>query len=156
VGFPYPAFGDMQMRCSSLPVYELRVMIRGDCLLYTCTIGHRLQDGWNCHRESPASKSGHPMRMSAEPITLTFADLRLSCSCQRCRRQKIKCSGSQPCNTCSRRKQSCKFDDRDQKILVTRGYGKHFFVLPTEIITRGIQIHRGSSEKDCLARTWRE
>ncbi|KAE8353459.1 hypothetical protein BDV28DRAFT_157005 [Aspergillus coremiiformis] len=43
-------------------------------------------------------------------------------ACQRCRRQKIKCSGSQPCDTCSKRKLTCVFDDRDQKILVTRGY----------------------------------
>ena len=42
-------------------------------------------------------------------------------SCQRCRRQKIKCSGTQPCDTCSKRKQSCTFDNREQKILVTRG-----------------------------------
>lgn len=42
-------------------------------------------------------------------------------SCVRCRRQKIKCSGSQPCDGCSKRKLSCVFNDRDQKILVTRG-----------------------------------
>ncbi|KNG82690.1 Zn(II)2Cys6 transcription factor [Aspergillus nomiae NRRL 13137] len=47
---------------------------------------------------------------------------RSSNACQRCRRQKIKCSGSQPCDTCSKRKSTCTFDDRDQKILVTRGY----------------------------------
>ncbi|GFF98802.1 uncharacterized transcriptional regulatory protein C3C7.04 [Aspergillus udagawae] len=57
----------------------------------------QLQDGWNCHRESRIKKRSSNA-------------------------QKIKCSGSQPCNTCSRRKQSCKFDDRGQKILVTRGY----------------------------------
>lgn len=43
-------------------------------------------------------------------------------SCTRCRRQKIKCSGSQPCDGCNKRKLTCIFDDRDQKILVTRGY----------------------------------
>lgn len=47
---------------------------------------------------------------------------RSSNACQRCRRQKIKCSGSQPCDSCSKRKLTCTFDDRDQKILVTRGY----------------------------------
>ncbi|KAJ5699073.1 transcriptional regulator family: Fungal Specific TF [Penicillium macrosclerotiorum] len=36
--------------------------------------------------------------------------------------QKIKCSGSQPCDGCNKRKLTCIFDDRDQKILVTRGY----------------------------------
>ncbi|KZL82592.1 c6 transcription factor, partial [Colletotrichum incanum] len=39
-----------------------------------------------------------------------------------CRRQKIKCSGSQPCDACGKRKQSCTFDERDQRIVVTRGY----------------------------------
>ncbi|KAJ0426811.1 fungal-specific transcription factor domain-containing protein [Aspergillus carlsbadensis] len=43
-------------------------------------------------------------------------------ACQRCRKQKIKCSGFQPCNTCHRRKLTCVFDDRDQKVLVTRGF----------------------------------
>ncbi|KAJ5341000.1 hypothetical protein N7541_010124 [Penicillium brevicompactum] len=47
---------------------------------------------------------------------------RSSNACVRCRRQKIKCSGSQPCDGCSKRKLSCVFNDRDQKILVTRGY----------------------------------
>ncbi|KAJ5551501.1 hypothetical protein N7461_006199 [Penicillium sp. DV-2018c] len=47
---------------------------------------------------------------------------RSSNACVRCRRQKIKCSGSQPCDGCSKRKVSCVFNDRDQKILVTRGY----------------------------------
>ncbi|OJD37902.1 zn 2cys6 transcription factor [Diplodia corticola] len=48
---------------------------------------------------------------------------RRSCNaCVRCRRQKIKCSGSRPCDACSKRNLSCDFDERDQKILVTRGY----------------------------------
>ncbi|KAK7416873.1 hypothetical protein QQX98_004931 [Neonectria punicea] len=42
--------------------------------------------------------------------------------CSRCRKQKVKCSGSQPCDACQKRKLSCEFDERDQKILVTRGY----------------------------------
>ncbi|TDZ25306.1 putative transcriptional regulatory protein [Colletotrichum orbiculare MAFF 240422] len=47
---------------------------------------------------------------------------RSSNACVRCRRQKIKCSGSQPCDACGKRKQSCIFDERDQRIVVTRGY----------------------------------
>ncbi|KAL0783327.1 hypothetical protein CaCOL14_001233 [Colletotrichum acutatum] len=47
---------------------------------------------------------------------------RSSNACVRCRRQKIKCSGSQPCDACGKRKQSCTFDERDQRIVVTRGY----------------------------------
>lgn len=42
--------------------------------------------------------------------------------CSRCRKQKIKCSGSRPCDACKKRKLTCEFDERDQKILVTRGY----------------------------------
>ncbi|WQF82117.1 hypothetical protein CDEST_07131 [Colletotrichum destructivum] len=47
---------------------------------------------------------------------------RSSNACVRCRRQKIKCSGSQPCDACGKRRQSCIFDERDQRIVVTRGY----------------------------------
>ncbi|RFU34083.1 hypothetical protein B7463_g2248, partial [Scytalidium lignicola] len=47
---------------------------------------------------------------------------RTSNACTRCRRQKIKCSGSQPCNGCSKRNLTCTFDERDQKVLVSRGY----------------------------------
>ncbi|KAJ5889418.1 hypothetical protein N7504_010228 [Penicillium tannophilum] len=34
----------------------------------------------------------------------------------------IKCSGLQPCDSCNKRKLTCIFDDREQKILVTKGY----------------------------------
>ncbi|KAF1851671.1 Zn(II)2Cys6 transcription factor [Cucurbitaria berberidis CBS 394.84] len=47
---------------------------------------------------------------------------RSSNACLRCRRQKIKCSGQQPCSNCGRRNLTCIFDDRDNKILVTQGY----------------------------------
>ncbi|KAI9897966.1 hypothetical protein N3K66_006326 [Trichothecium roseum] len=43
-------------------------------------------------------------------------------ACTRCRKQKIKCSGIQPCEACKKRRLQCQFDDRDQKILVTKGY----------------------------------
>ncbi|KAJ5092575.1 hypothetical protein NUU61_007445 [Penicillium alfredii] len=43
-------------------------------------------------------------------------------ACTRCRRQKIKCSGTQPCDGCTKRKLTCVFDDSEQKILVTKGY----------------------------------
>ncbi|KAM0351111.1 hypothetical protein ACHAPU_002895 [Fusarium lateritium] len=43
-------------------------------------------------------------------------------ACSRCRKQKIKCSGSHPCDACKKRKLSCEFDQRDQKVLVTRGF----------------------------------
>ncbi|KAF2446560.1 Zn(II)2Cys6 transcription factor [Karstenula rhodostoma CBS 690.94] len=50
------------------------------------------------------------------------ASKRSSNACSRCRRQKIKCSGLQPCVNCTKRSLSCVFDDRDNKVLVTQGY----------------------------------
>ncbi|KAG7106334.1 putative transcriptional regulatory protein C3C7.04 like [Verticillium longisporum] len=47
---------------------------------------------------------------------------RTSNACVRCRRLKIKCSGLQPCDGCSKRRVACELDQRDQKIVVTRGY----------------------------------
>ncbi|XPS72374.1 hypothetical protein M3J09_004539 [Ascochyta lentis] len=47
---------------------------------------------------------------------------RSSNACSRCRRQKIKCSGQQPCANCGKRNLTCIFDDRDNKVLVTQGY----------------------------------
>jgi hypothetical protein len=41
-------------------------------------------------------------------------------SCERCRRQKIKCSGKEPCTACQKRRLVCNFDEQNQKILVTR------------------------------------
>jgi len=43
-------------------------------------------------------------------------------ACQRCRQQKIRCSGLRPCNQCTSRKVYCTFEDRTQKVFVTRGY----------------------------------
>ncbi|KAK7219698.1 hypothetical protein V2G26_007701 [Clonostachys chloroleuca] len=43
-------------------------------------------------------------------------------ACSRCRRQKIKCSGLQPCDNCAQRRLTCTFDKRDNKVMVTQGY----------------------------------
>ncbi|QPC62560.1 hypothetical protein HYE67_004791 [Fusarium culmorum] len=43
-------------------------------------------------------------------------------ACVRCRDQKIKCSGSQPCQQCDKRGLSCRFDDESRKVVVSRGY----------------------------------
>ncbi|EPE04399.1 zn 2cys6 transcription factor [Ophiostoma piceae UAMH 11346] len=43
-------------------------------------------------------------------------------ACERCRKQKIRCSGWYPCDTCSRRSVACRFNDGDQKVTVTKGY----------------------------------
>ncbi|KAI5456773.1 hypothetical protein BGZ63DRAFT_88911 [Mariannaea sp. PMI_226] len=45
---------------------------------------------------------------------------RASNACTRCRRQKIKCSGSRPCEACQKRNLSCQFDALDQNVLVNR------------------------------------
>ncbi|KAF1929423.1 uncharacterized protein M421DRAFT_61128 [Didymella exigua CBS 183.55] len=47
---------------------------------------------------------------------------RSSNACSRCRRQKIKCSGQQPCANCCKRNLTCIFNDRENKVLVTQGY----------------------------------
>ncbi|CAI9632194.1 unnamed protein product [Alternaria burnsii] len=47
---------------------------------------------------------------------------RSSNACSRCRRQKVKCSGQQPCSSCGKRNLTCIFDDRENKVLVTQGY----------------------------------
>ncbi|KAI7220366.1 hypothetical protein KC333_g2381 [Hortaea werneckii] len=43
-------------------------------------------------------------------------------ACVRCRQQKIKCSGSVPCEQCKKRSLACHFDDAQQKVLVTKRY----------------------------------
>lgn len=43
--------------------------------------------------------------------------------CSRCRRQKIKCSGDNPCSACFKRQVACKFDEKDLKVVVTKGFG---------------------------------
>ncbi|KAJ5335629.1 hypothetical protein N7452_008032 [Penicillium brevicompactum] len=41
--------------------------------------------------------------------------------CVRCRRQKVKCSGSKPCDSCNKRNLTCTFNNMDQKVRVTLG-----------------------------------
>ncbi|WZH42385.1 Zn2-C6 fungal-type domain-containing protein [Fusarium acuminatum] len=43
-------------------------------------------------------------------------------ACVRCRDQKIRCSGSQPCQQCDKRGLTCRFDDESRKVVVSRGY----------------------------------
>jgi hypothetical protein len=47
---------------------------------------------------------------------------RVTNACLRCRQQKIRCSGRMPCEQCTKRKLTCNFNDRSEKIWVTRGY----------------------------------
>ncbi|KAH6893130.1 fungal-specific transcription factor domain-containing protein [Thelonectria olida] len=44
---------------------------------------------------------------------------RVSNACQRCRKQKIKCSGTKPCRICRLRGQDCQFGSDEKKVLVS-------------------------------------
>lgn len=56
-------------------------------------------------------------------------------SCNRCRQQKIKCSGLRPCEQCRKRSLACSFDDKDRKILVSKESGLDLGTLYHSIIT---------------------
>ncbi|RTE78623.1 hypothetical protein BHE90_006885 [Fusarium euwallaceae] len=43
-------------------------------------------------------------------------------ACIRCRDQKIKCCGSQPCKQCDKRNLTCRFDEESRKVVVSRRY----------------------------------
>ncbi|KAJ5414394.1 hypothetical protein N7509_001021 [Penicillium cosmopolitanum] len=45
---------------------------------------------------------------------------RVSKACKRCRDQKIRCTGSNPCDQCNKRNSACDFESPSQKVLVTR------------------------------------
>lgn len=59
--------------------------------------------------------------------------------CLRCRRQKIKCNGSCPCDNCQRRKAVCTFEGEDTKILVTK---KHL----SELKRRNIELEKENND----------
>ncbi|CAG8394158.1 unnamed protein product [Penicillium salamii] len=50
---------------------------------------------------------------------------RVARACGRCRDQKIRCTGSYPCDQCSKRNYDCHFDSMSERILVTRRRVKH-------------------------------
>lgn len=47
---------------------------------------------------------------------------RVQNACKRCRKHKIKCSGSHPCKTCEQRSLNCEFDAEEKRIVVTEKY----------------------------------
>lgn len=112
-------------RCSGLSEIVLRVSARHGSALWT-----RLRKVGVRNRSTDflpklvVSRNGLQMRTSFFGIRITYGHHRLNNflhSCERCRRLKIKCSGQQPCEGCDKRKLACNFDDRFQKVLVTRG-----------------------------------
>ncbi|KAF2017953.1 hypothetical protein BU24DRAFT_162414 [Aaosphaeria arxii CBS 175.79] len=52
----------------------------------------------------------------------SHARKRTANACKRCRQHKIKCTGIQPCAHCERRKITCVFDEKSEKVIVTRGW----------------------------------
>ncbi|KAJ5568053.1 transcriptional regulator family: Fungal Specific TF [Penicillium hetheringtonii] len=61
-------------------------------------------------------------------------------ACIRCRGMKVKCSGSEPCNRCARKKQPCRFPAEDTRISVSERYLRQL----EEQFTKGRSIHRQS------------
>lgn len=50
--------------------------------------------------------------------------------CERCRKQKIRCSGRLPCDACSKRNLTCHFNESHKRVVVTKGYALyHILVL---------------------------
>lgn len=47
---------------------------------------------------------------------------RVSSACKRCRKHKIKCSGTAPCKTCELRGVRCEFEADERKVLVSEKY----------------------------------
>ncbi|KIW67935.1 hypothetical protein PV04_03914 [Phialophora macrospora] len=47
---------------------------------------------------------------------------RVSNACRYCKKRKVKCSGTQPCITCSRRRVACVFEEVERKVLVSERY----------------------------------
>jgi len=74
-------------------------------------------------------------------------------SCERCRRQKIKCSGKEPCDACQKRQLLCNFDEQNQKILVTResvqNLVMHMIYLTSHYLPIAIVQTSSSTSKRC-------
>ncbi|KAH6656516.1 fungal-specific transcription factor domain-containing protein [Truncatella angustata] len=64
----------------------------------------------------------HAMEATSPRSPPKKASKRSSNACTRCRKQKIKCSGLQPCEGCKKRKANCIFDDAGDKVVVTRAF----------------------------------
>ncbi|KAK2731654.1 hypothetical protein CKAH01_08810 [Colletotrichum kahawae] len=60
---------------------------------------------------------------------------RTSNACLPCRRSKIKCNGEDPCASCERRLVSCRFNDNDQKVVVSETYAKRRSVVNVSPMT---------------------
>ncbi|KAI0490064.1 hypothetical protein F4859DRAFT_501670 [Xylaria cf. heliscus] len=85
---------------------------------------------------------------SNPPRKLTHSNRRAlkrsSNACERCRRQKIRCSGKSPCDACRKRNMTCTFNLEDQKIMVTR---RHAIYSPAKMLRLGYieELQRGTA-----------
>lgn len=129
--------------------FEGRLVIRIACphciLLQNCIIFQSSQTGV-CHqgkqhrarmhfrrwKEAPIlgrreeHQDAHPTRKSLDNLIFShnecILDLILNSSCERCRKQKIRCSGRLPCDACTKRDLACHFNENHRRVVVTRGY----------------------------------
>lgn len=91
-------------------------------------------------------QNDHPTRKSLNPHTrslpyetgLSPNTIIISCRCSRCRKQKIKCSGLQPCEGCKKRKVPCNFDDNETKVVVSRAYMRPLLPECQPLATTGV------------------
>ncbi|KAE8374679.1 hypothetical protein BDV26DRAFT_34367 [Aspergillus bertholletiae] len=67
----------------------------------------------------------------------SFANRRTISACLRCRQQKIKCTGENPCRNCQRRNVTCAFERDHDKVLVAK---KHLLELKQRIV----ELERGN------------
>ncbi|KXJ85466.1 hypothetical protein Micbo1qcDRAFT_141544 [Microdochium bolleyi] len=70
---------------------------------------------------SSAGQSRAVSRRAANS-TASRTPVRAPNACERCRKQKIRCSGSQPCDACRKRSLPCHFDESHQRVVVTKGF----------------------------------
>jgi hypothetical protein len=87
-------------------------------------------DEIQCLPHGPRRRHSSPARQTREFFTVTPRDRTckadIADSCESCRRRKVKCSGDQPCQTCSRQGLECRFG-----VIARRGYSESYVSSPT-------------------------
>lgn len=102
------------------------------------------------HRLQKGRQNDHPTRKSLIPhplVPLSSNKISIWCRCSRCRKQKIKCSGLQPCEGCRKRKVPCNFDDSETKVVVSRAY-----MLPLSRMSASYDLER--TERGLPGTSW--
>lgn len=109
-------------------------------------------------RSSNAQVPHSPPARATLKTGLSPNTIAIRCRCSRCRKQKIKCSGLQPCEGCKKRKVPCNFDDNETKVVVSRAYMRPPFPEPQPDATLGVlkevfQISPGPATEKWSPRT---